>query len=282
MQKILVPTDFSNNSKSGLRFAIRLAARNKAPLVFIHVTQIPRPIEEKNGAEFEAHKTEQLQATKMKLERFISGIYRSLKLDGGEYGCEVIEGLKADVCLLDYCKTHSDIGFIAISTRGASYLNKVLGTNTGNLITKSPVPVIAVPRDYRAKPLRNVLYSTDLENLDKEFDTILNFAKPKGLSVEVLHFSTPSTFNKENDLEKLELKAGYPVKIWKVKPDINNSMINNLQEQIEKTKPSLVALFTNQQRTFFEKMFLSSMAEALSFKAQVPLLVFNKQTNYKK
>lgn len=281
MEKILVPTDFSNNSKSGLRFAIRLAARNKSPLVFVHTTQIERPLKEINEADYEAHKQQEIEKLRDKLQRFITGVYRALKQDEGEYSCEIVEGIKADISLIDYCKKHQDIGFIVISTRGASFLNKVLGTNTGNLITKSPIPVIAVPKDYRSKPLRNILYSTDLENLEKEFDTVLKFAKPRGLSVEVLHFSTPSTLENEGELEKLDVKAGYPVKVLKKKADINKSMINKLQEQIEKTKPSMVALFTNQERTFFEKLFLSSMAEELSFKSQVPLLVFNKQVNFK-
>lgn len=281
MEKILVPTDFSNNSKSGLRFAIRLAARNKSTLVFVHTTQTKRELKEADEAEFEKHKQEQIEKKRDKLQRFIQGVYRSLKMDEGEYTCEIIEGIKADVSLIDYCKKYSDIAFIVISTRGASFVNKVLGTNTGNLITKSPVPVIAVPKDYRSKPLRNVLYSTDLENLQREFDTVLEFAKPRGLSVEVLHFATPSSLDHQNELNNLELTAGYPVKIWKEKADINHSMIHNLQLQIDKIKPSMVALFTNQQRTFFEKLFLSSMAEALSFKSQVPLLVFNKQVNFK-
>lgn len=283
MKKIVVPTDFSDNSKAGLRFAIRLSARNKSPLTFVHVAQIERPIKEIDKSDYEAHKQKEIEKLQNKLQRFVSASYRSLKMDEGEHTCEIIEGVKTDVCLIDYCKKHQQtVAFIVISTRGASFLNKVLGTNTGNLITKSPVPIIAVPKDYRSKPLRKVLYSTDLENLQKEFDTVLEFAKPRGLSVEVLHFSTPSTLANENDLTKLELTAGYPVKIWKVKADISHSMINNLRVQIDKTKPSMVALFTNQERTFFEKLFLSSMAEELSFKSQVPLLVFNKQVNFKK
>lgn len=280
MEKILVPTDFSDNSKPGLRFAIRLAARNKSQLVFINVHLVKRPLglDSESAGSFEEFKQKELKKTRVKLESFVKRVYQSLKLEGGEYVCEVIEGIKADFTLIDYCKNHPDIKYLVISTRGASYFNKVLGTNTGNLITKSPIPVIAVPKDYRYKPLRNILYASDFENLDSEFQRVLGFAKPRGLSVELLHFDTPSTkeFEDKFSVNDLEMKAGYPLIVRKEKYDLSHPMSRNLNLQIEKIQPSMVVLFTNQKRKLFEKIFLSSMAEGLSFKIQTPLLVFKK------
>jgi len=280
MDKILVPTDFSDNSKPGLRFAIRLAARNKATLVFVTIFQINRPYlgNADKSEDFESIKTAQIDKVQLKLEAFVRKTYQSLKVEAGDYACEIIEGLKADISIIDYCKSNSDIKFIVISTRGASFLNKVLGTTTGNLITRSPIPIIAVPKDYRYKPLRNVLYASDLDNLNSEFQRVLDFAKPRGLSVELLHFSSPSSkeLEKNWNVDELEFKAGYPLTIRLEKYDSNHTMIQNLQNQISKIQPSLVILFTNQNRSFFEKIFLSSMAESLSFKIQTPLLVFHK------
>src|SRR5690606_12423117 len=134
MERIIVPTDFSDNSKPGLRFAIRLAARGNVSLTFLHVLQIKRPfVANATEDDFERQKAEQIQKAQAKLEGFVRKIYQSLKVDAGDYQCEIIEGIKADICLIDYCKKHPDVKYIAISTRGASYMKKVLGTNTGNL-----------------------------------------------------------------------------------------------------------------------------------------------------
>src|SRR5690554_3230629 len=274
MDAILVPTDFSDNSKPGLRFAIRLAARNKASIVFVNILQLKRPYLE----DAVAMRDKQIAKAQSKLDAFIKKIYNSLKVEPGQYSCEILEGLKADVSLLDYCHNHTNINLIIISTRGGSFVNKILGTNTGNLITKSPIPIIAIPKDYRYKPLHSVLYATDLENLDQEFQRVLDFAKPRGLSIELLHFSSPSTLELEKKLKKdeLESKTGYPLTIRIEKNDAHHPMSKNLKLEIEKIKPSLVILFTNQERSFFEKLFLSSMSEGLSFKSQTPLLVFKK------
>ena len=45
MKKILVATDFSNNSKAGLRFALQWSTREKLELIFLHALHILRPIQ---------------------------------------------------------------------------------------------------------------------------------------------------------------------------------------------------------------------------------------------
>jgi nucleotide-binding universal stress UspA family protein len=42
MKKIIVPTDFSVNSKAGVRFAVHWATRQKLELVYVHVLHILR------------------------------------------------------------------------------------------------------------------------------------------------------------------------------------------------------------------------------------------------
>jgi len=70
MEKILVPTDFSDNSKPGLRFAIRLAARNKSQLVFINVHHIKRPLvlDSDKAVSFEEFRQKEIDKTQLKLE----------------------------------------------------------------------------------------------------------------------------------------------------------------------------------------------------------------------
>lgn len=261
MDKILVPTDFSNNSKPGIRFAIRMAARSKASLVFIHIVNLEGDIEK----------------SKAKLEAFIQTIYQSMRLDVLDVSFEVVKGFKADISILEYCSQHSDIDYICISTRGASFFNKILGTNTSNLIEKSSVPVIAIPKDYRVKPLNNILYASNLEDLENELQIIVDYARPKGLAVEILHFTSLSTLDLQERLnEDLEVKMNYPLEIRIVKNDDSRPLLKNLQHQIDKIKPSMVCLFTNNKRTLFEKIFLPSLTENISYQTNVPILAYKK------
>lgn len=261
MDKILVPTDFSSNSKPGIRFAIRMAARSKASLVFIHIISL-------DGDEDKA---------KLKLERFVQSVYQSMKLEEMDVFYEVVKGFKVDLALLSYCEENPDVNYLCIATRGASFINKILGTNTSNLIEKSLIPVIAVPKTYRAKPLESILYATDLTNLEDELEVLVNYARPKGLSIKVLHFSSPSTQELQSKLtNELEIKFNYPLTIKKVDYDINDTLYKNIQKQVHKIKPSMLCLFTNNDRTFYEKVFLPSLTEKISYHTSVPLLAYKK------
>lgn len=262
MDKILVPTDFSDNSKGSVQFAIRLAAKDEAPLVFMHIM----------------NENENLEENKEKLEGFILSIYKEMELEPADVSFVVITGFKADIFILDYCEAHPEIKSICIATRGASKLNKALGTNASNLIEKSNVPVLVVPKDYEDKPLTGILYASDLLHLESELKLVVDYARQKGLSVEILHFTSPSTAELEANLSAdLEAKFNYPLTISLVKNDDAHPLIKNLQVEIEKRQPSLVCLFTNTKRTFYERIFLGSLTKNISYRADVPLLTYRKE-----
>jgi len=230
MKKVLVPTDFSANSKAGIRFAFRWSAYQHLELVFIHVAH---PIKEKKDSQG-------------KLVKFIAAIARNMHAKTAGYSCIVIDGYNADVAIIDYCTHHRNFDFICISTKGAGGIKRLYGTNTGNVITKSPVPVLAIPAGYKSKPIKRILYAADLDHYTPELTKVSAFAKPLKAQVEILHIFS------------------------------RNQVFKNIRAQIEKLKPSLVVMFTNQDRSLLQKLFMTSKAERLSFDLKTPLLVFRK------
>jgi|694.fasta_scaffold07543_4 nucleotide-binding universal stress UspA family protein len=280
MKKILAPTDFSGNSKSGIRFAIQWAAQQKVELVFIHVLHILRPTIWSDSY-FEKYAVQEEKNCSIKFKQFIAAIYSDMNLKPGKHSFVIIHGISADITILDYCKKNKYIDYICISTRGAGKFKKIFGTNTGNLITKSAVPVLAVPKKYKVADIKNVLYAADFRNYSEEINRVVDFALPLKATIEVLHFTWPDeiTFDEKTIESAFKKQYKYGLKIHFEKNDAVQSLIQNLQNQIRIRKPSVVTMFTNQQRTFFQKLFLSSKAEELSFQAKVPLLVFNKLQN---
>jgi hypothetical protein len=140
------------------------------------------------------------------------------------------------------------------------------------------VPVLAVPKTYKVVDIKNVLYSSDFRNYSDELKKVVDFALPLKATIEVLHFTWPDeiTFDENTSEAAFKKQYKYGLKIHFEKNDAAHSLIQNLQNQIRIRKPSVVTMFTNQQRTFFQKLFLSSKAEDLSFKLRAPLLVFSK------
>ena len=277
MKKILVPTDFSVNSKSGIRFAINWANQQKLELVFIHVLNILRATRWSDSY-FEKYAEEQENLCKTKFEKFIADIYKSMNVDPGKHSFVIIHGISADFTILGYCEKNPDIDYICISTRGAGKFKKIFGTNTGNLITKSNVPVLAVPNKYRVVPLKSILYATDFRNYSEELNKVVDFALPFKAKIAVLHFTWPYEviFDEKTIEAAFKKEYKYSLEIYFEKNDAVHSLIENLQKQISTRKPSVVIMFSNQERTLFQKVFLSSKTEELSFQLKVPLLAFKK------
>lgn len=277
MKKVLVPTDFSENSKAGLQFAIQWSTVEKLELVFLHMLHTPRQLE-LTDADFSIYSEKERKPYLEKLRNFVSDIYQKMNILQGECSWIVIGGFSPDLAIMQYCKGHDDIDFICISTQGAGKLKRLLGTNTGNLITKSTVPVIAIPATYKVKPFESLMYAADFRHYKKELTQVLAFARRLKIPVEILHFAWPDEAIPDKEIIESGIKQEfrYPVKLHIEQCDATHSLVENLQKQIEVSKPSLAVMFTNQDRTLFQRIFLSSKAEQLSFDLKVPLLVFNK------
>ena len=154
----------------------------------------------------------------------------------------------------------------------------IFGTNTSNLINHSTIPVIAVPHNYHSGQITSILYASDLINLENELKKVVEFTKPLKAKVELLHFHYPSEITKIKKMMNSAVKQFPKHNIKLHLEDINfeETLISNIEAAIRKSKPSMLIMFTQQNRSFFDKIFLSGNSAEYSFNAKVPMLVFNK------
>ena len=276
--KILVTTDFSTNSKAGLRYAITLAKLNKAQLIFFHSYFLMKPTSW-SDATYLNYANNEKQKLLNSLNKFVAAVYKSMKVHSAKFKCAMEQCIVPESGIMDYAKTHA-IDLICISTRGAGSLKKFFGTTAGNLITKSQVPVVAVPQHYKTKNITHILYASDLNNYKEELKKVIAFAKPLKASIEFFHLSSPGEklINKNKMETTLKKKFKYNIKLHFKNTDFTLPLAVNLQKAIASTKPSVVVMFTEQRRTFFQKLLLSSASESIVYQVKTPLLIFNKTT----
>jgi len=126
--------------------------------------------------------------------------------------------------------------------------------------------------------MKTVLYAADLQNYSGELEKVLAFANPFKMQIDVLYFTWPNEVAFDEKTINLAFKKSYKygMKIHFEENDGIHSFIQNIQRQISLIKPSVVIMFTNQNRTLFQRIFLSNKSEELSFQIKVPLLVFSK------
>ncbi|TDE29268.1 universal stress protein [Flavobacterium ranwuense] len=276
MDKILVTTDFSSNSKGALRFAIQLASQHKFELTFFHSYYIAN-LTSKSDAAFADYEKKEANKIQKKLNQFVASVYKDMDVISINNKCVINSAVFADSNIREYAQ-ENEFNFICISTRGSGKLKKIFGTNTSSLIAHSTVPVIAIPHNYHRSEIKSVIYASDLVNLENELKKVIEFTKPLKAKVEILHFNYPTEIstNKNTIDELVKKNSKYNIKLHIENINLAKSLISNIEAVIKQSKPSMMIMFTQQNRSFFDKIFFSSNSANYSFKAKVPLLVFNK------
>ncbi|AMR30136.1 hypothetical protein A0256_01235 [Mucilaginibacter sp. PAMC 26640] len=276
MEKILVTTDQSANSKAAIRFAIKLAKQRKAELIIIHVYHLLKPFNWTEHA-FKKYGDSFREKTEAELTSFIAEIYHEIHEPEIQHLVVLVSNTDVVDGVMDYATKH-ECSYICIATRGAGILTKLFGTHTAKLITHSHVPVICIPSTYHLKEIKHVLYASDMRDYEKELTKVVAFAKPIHATVEMVHIAYPFefTFDKKWMEARLKEKANYEVIVLNRTRDITNELLEDIDDAVKASKPSILILFTHQSRSVFEKIFYPSNAENYSFYGKIPLLTFNK------
>lgn len=202
MKNILVPCDFSQQSREAFRTALEIASKTNGKITLLHVLYLPTlynaslageplsfdPIY-MNAMEDDAEK----ELAKMKME---SSAY-SVQTDTEVVFGEMISSIKRTV------ETHA-IDLIIMGTAGASGLSEILiGSNTEKVVRYSPVPVLAIRKSLQFSRIKNILLPStlDLDQTDfirkvKELQELFN------ATLHILLINTPANFRR--DLEAAE------------------------------------------------------------------------------
>lgn len=277
MEKILVTTDQSVNSKAAIRFAIKLSKQRNAELIILHVYHLLKPFKWSEQA-FEEYTDTFRKKTAEELTAFIAGIYYDI--DEPEINHQLVLVSNIDVVdgIVAYANKHN-CSYICISTRGAGNLTKIFGTHTAKLISSSEVPVLCIPSSYHLKELRHILYASDMTDYENELKKVIDFARPIQASVAMMHIAYPHEFTYDRELAEatLQKKADYQVNLLTPERDITRTLLEDIDQAIRSVKPSLLVLFNHQSRSVFEKLLFPSNAEEYSFYGKTPLLTFNKR-----
>lgn len=277
MLKILIPTDLGIGSRAGIRFAIQWARQQKAMLIFFHVAYIAR-LTRWSEKQYQTFRTEEMNLRQRRLRQIAAGALTRADAHDQAYDCVIVEGISPEIALQDYCRQHKDIDFICMSTGGAVGLHRLWGTHAGNMVTQSATPVIVVPKGYRSIPVRRLLYATDLNHYQEELEKIVPLVHHLRAELHILHLVGPDEMVPDKDLFEKVIKQEFSIEtsIHLEIMDETRSVAANLHKFIRKMRPSLVVMFTDRQRTLFEKIFYPSKAESFAFRTHTPLLAFSK------
>ncbi len=274
MVNILVPTDLSDLSRIAVQYAIRIANKLNGTVTLLHVILQPEPTRVAMRERLKAFEEELVRAAQEDLEALAAGFARQVRFTT-PIRCRVAKGSSFNETVKrEARKQHS--GLIIMGTRGASGLKKVvLGSNTVSIIAGSSIPVIAVPEQATFKGFRNIVYATDMRNLEKELGILVRYIERFGSTIHVLHITSSGREldGLEERMNEVIHKLGYKNMVSLVL--VSRSIDQAIEDYVNVSKADLLAMFTHAP-TFYEKIFDRSITRRMAFQSQIPLLAFKQ------
>jgi nucleotide-binding universal stress UspA family protein len=277
MKNVLVTTDLSENSRAAVRFALQLAEQGGYKLVFLHVAEILKPVRwtEEFYKDFEQKDLAGLERDLKALVMEVSGITGSTIIEP-KYVVHNSSSIIANV--VHYAEQHQ-ISYICMSRKGGGNSLKLFGSITATLLEKSSIPVIAVPEDYQLSVINQICYAADLANLEEELQDVSTLADTLKANLSLLHFSSPiDGANAEKRIADANAAiGGTSLDVHLESLDFDVALSDRIARSVETLKPDMLVMFTRQNRSFFERIFLSSISAEFAASTKVPLMVFRKK-----
>lgn len=247
-------------------------------MTFVHVCNLLKPaswtLEQFN--EFESG---ELLKLSHQLKSFVQGIYNVMDRDLPEQFTYHVMNRK-NVCkgVVEYARQEG-FDFIALSTKGAGMVKRIIGTHATEFIKTAEFPVLVVPGNYRRRALHRVLYATDMENPEQELTEVLRFTSCYHLHTDVLHIGRHAKTSKaEIRLKNLLNQFNNPNIQLVLKPaNYLDTLLTNIKVAIVKQNPSLVVTFTHPPQGIIERILDPGISTGYVFNPKVPILVMRKK-----
>jgi len=191
MNKILVPTDFSEQAENALKVAAMLAKTYNAEIYLLHMMEIPMQHSDPGQAKSDIPET--LFFMNLARKRFENLIAQDYLKD-----ITVHETVKTDITfneIKDSCK-ELNIDMIVMGSHGATGMMEMfVGSNAEKVVRSSEVPVLVIKNEHQTFNVNNFVFASDFQNDNKEtYKQAVKFAKAFGSKIHLLLVITSSNF----------------------------------------------------------------------------------------
>lgn len=271
--KILVPTDFSKTADNALQYAIKFFNKPDNTFILYHSFM---PFESGFYSQKKSEEENNLEECKLKNTLKKKTDNFSLKKVKTDIEIFVDRGI-GESNILRYAKEQK-IELIIMGTTGATGLKeKLVGSVTANVMSKSSCPVIGIPEKYEPGILRKIAFCSNYQLNDiGALKYLIQLSENLQAEIHIWHFHKRAT---EPDGEK-DLSLEYKTMIGKFFgnkkfsfhfPDTDN-ILDALDKLSEREDLDMIALITHKRKGFFSSLLDKSLTKRVAYHTKVPLL----------
>lgn len=191
MNKILVPTDFSEQADNALRVAAQLAKKYNAEIYLLHLLELP--LHEVDAMNSHSDLPEAVFFMKLAHKRFNEVLNQDYLKDVTIH--ETIEFHQAFEGIMDTCNKN-DIDLIVMGSHGVSGLKEMfIGSNTEKVVRSSEIPVLVIKNKHEVFDISDFVFASSFKKSNKKaYDQAVKLAKSFDATLHLVLINTANRF----------------------------------------------------------------------------------------
>jgi nucleotide-binding universal stress UspA family protein len=275
MKKILLPTDFSDNSWNAIQYALHFFKDQRCNFILLNTyTPIIYQFEYMQSSTTQFRVMDAAKETsKNKLDELQKKIDSEFSNPNHHFSqISSFNSLRSEIDDL-YLNNVMDI--IVMGTKGASGIAGVLfGSNTIHVIKNGKCPVLAVPSDFSFEVPHEILFPTDyeIEYQEEHLKPIIEIAKNYISRINILHVFIGNGLTDIQEKNKSILETSLK-KTANLIHNVKNQSVNEAIAHFQVKERVNLLVMINNKRSFFENLFFKSTISQIGFHLNIPLLI---------
>jgi nucleotide-binding universal stress UspA family protein len=280
MKKILLPTDFSENSWNAIAYAMELFRDEECDFHLLH-TYTPMIFQ----IEFVLIGPAQHglgDAIRDVAEGKMASLIEKIKRDynNPKHRFETSCVFSTLITEIKTITERVSIDYVVMGTKGATGAKEILfGSNTVQVFKHIKCPILAIPSNFEYERPMELLFPSDYEVSYKEehLRPIMAIAQLYTSRINVMHVSYGYPLTAEQN-ENKELLETYFKNTAHIFHDVRNESIMEAIDEFQIKNKINMLIMINNKHSFFENLFFRSTLNQIGFHLNVPFLVIPSKT----
>ena len=279
MINILIPTDFSSNAWKAIEYALNFYKNTSCNFCLLHVTAIMNYA----GGETPIVPTSDtiekslLKQSKIDLEKLLKKIEKKFPNPKHKFTTQASYDYFIDAIRNQVVERKIDL--VIMGTKGASGLKEViLGSHTGDVITKVKSMVLAVPEQAKYDAPKEIVFPTDYNTFypAKILNSILEIAAMHDSTIRILHIAKKNEGLRSFQQENKEYLHDYFSDIKHSFHNVTNKKIEAGVQCFVESRDIDMIIMIAKNLTLFQQIMFKPTVEEISYHTNVPFLVIHE------
>ncbi|WP_299396900.1 universal stress protein [uncultured Gelidibacter sp.] len=279
MKNILLPTDFSENSLNAITYALNLFKDSACNFYLLHVVK-PSDI----GFSDSPYLVSSLQindvytqTAKARLRDLLTHFSTKITTNKKHKFYAItdtnflIESIRQQV-------SEKNISLIVMGTKGATGLKKIIvGSNTGDVITKVHCNALVVPENATYKELKEVAFPTDFSMLYNIniLQPVVNIIEKHGAAIRILNISKKDAVLNSDQIKNKELLEDYFSNLDHSFHFLTNNKVEDAVQCFVESRDIDMITMVAKNLNYFQHILFHSKIKNISYHTDVPFLVLH-------